>query len=156
MRLLKDKTSYCASVLAEKKTFADDMFTAIVPMTPTREALNKQGSGEADRQAAVHVESQDKGKLTPQVTPQVAPQVTPQVVRLLRIVRGEMSRTELMHALGLKDRMHFSDGYLAPALSTGFVERTIPDRPSSRLQKYRLTEKGKAALLSKPDGSTPA
>ena len=93
---------------------------------------------------------------TTQVTPQVTPQVAPQVARLLGIVQGEMSRTELMHALGLKDRMHFSDDYLAPALSAGFVERTIPDRPNSRLQKYRLTAKGQAVLLSKPDGSTPA
>jgi ATP-dependent DNA helicase RecG len=57
-----------------------------------------------------------------------------------------------MHALGLKDRMHFSDGYLAPALFAGFVERTIPDRPNSRLQKYRLTANGKAALLSDLSG----
>jgi len=138
----------------------DDMFTAIVPMTPTPEAVSKQGSGEADRQTAVHVESQDKAKVTPQVTPQVAPevtpQVTPQVARLLGIIHGEMSPTELVLTLGLKDRRNFRDGYLAPAMSAGFVERTIPDRPNSRLQKYRLTAKGKAALLSKPDGSTPA
>jgi len=67
-----------------------------------------------------------------------------------------MSPTELVLTLELKDRRNFRDGYLAPAMSAGFVERTIPDRPNSRLQKYRLTAKGKAALLSKPDGSTPA
>ena len=113
--------------------------------------LTEKG-GEVARQATVHVESQDKAKLSPQV----APQVTPQVARLLAIIRGEMSRTELMQAMGLKDRWNFIDGYLAPALVAGFVELTIPDRPNSRLQKYCLTAKGEAALLSKPDGNTPA
>ena len=90
------------------------------------------------------------------VTDQVTPQVTPQVTKLLGIIRGEMSRTELMYALGLKDRWNFSDSYLTPALSAGFIELTIPDRPNSRLQKYRLTAKGQAARFSKQDGSTPA
>jgi len=58
-----------------------------------------------------------------------------------------MSRWEIMAALGLKDRMHFVHEYLQPALNAGSVEMTIPEKPTSRMQKYRLTAKGKAALL---------
>jgi ATP-dependent DNA helicase RecG len=42
----------------------------------------------------------------------------------------------------------FIDNYLTPATSSGLVEMTQPDSPKSPTQKYRLTDKGKAALES--------
>lgn len=74
--------------------------------------------------------------------PQVAPQVTPQVERLLEMLDGEMTREELQSALGLQDRKSFRERYLKPALAEGLIEMTIPGKPNSRLQKYRLTDKG--------------
>ncbi len=85
---------------------------------------------------------------TPQVTPQVAPQVTPQVERLLTALQGDMGREDIMVRLGLKDRKSFRGLYLAPAVQAGLVAMTIPDKPSSRLQRYRLTTKGKAHLAA--------
>jgi len=61
---------------------------------------------------------------------------------------GEMTRFELMGVLHLRDRMHFAREYLLPTLHTGLIEMTIPDKPNSRLQKYRLTDKGRAWLAS--------
>jgi hypothetical protein len=52
-----------------------------------------------------------------------------------------------MQKLGLKDRMHFSKEYLARAMGDGYIEMTIPEKPNSRLQKYRLTLKGKTYAL---------
>ncbi|HUS76995.1 MAG TPA: hypothetical protein VMY43_13465 [Methanothrix sp.] len=82
--------------------------------------------------------------VTPHVTPQVAPQVTPPVEVLLRLLDscGALSNTEIRNGLGLKDRKHVGERYLEPALVEGLVELTIPDKPKSCLQKYRLTEKG--------------
>ena len=85
---------------------------------------------------------------TEQSPPQVTPQVTPQVFALLAKVSGEMTRQELLEALGLKDRKHFGDAYLQPALEAGAIEMTIPDKPNSRNQRYRLTESGRASLQS--------
>ena len=53
-----------------------------------------------------------------------------------------------MERMGLLDRMHFSEAYLKPALGDGWIEMTIPDKPNSRLQRYRLTAKGAAALAA--------
>ena len=73
---------------------------------------------------------------------EVTPQVTPQVSALMRIIEGELSRDELMTRLSLQDREHFRKAYLLPALDANLIEMTIPDKPRSSKQKYRLTPKG--------------
>jgi ATP-dependent DNA helicase RecG len=87
--------------------------------------------------ALAHVE----GKTDPathQVTLQVTPQVTPQVAQLLAVMKGDMSRAQLMAAVGLKDRGTFSENYLEPALAAELIERTLPGSPKSPTQKYRI------------------
>jgi ATP-dependent DNA helicase RecG len=46
-----------------------------------------------------------------------------------------------MAQLGLRDSKHFRLSYLTPALRSGYLERTIPDKPRSSRQCYRLTAK---------------
>ena len=84
--------------------------------------------------------------------PQVTPQVTPQVGDLLAAIQGEMGREVLQSALGLSDRKSFRERYLKPALAEGLIEMTIPDKPNSRLQKYRLTNKGHQVMARHGDG----
>lgn len=84
--------------------------------------------------------------------PQVTPQVAPQVGELLAAIQGEMSREALQSALRLSDRKSFRERYLKPALADGLIEMTIPAKPNSRLQKYRLTDKGRQWLAQHGDG----
>ena len=79
----------------------------------------------------------------------VTEQVTEQVTSLINLLDKEMDRQELQHKLGLTHRENFRANYLKPALEQGFVEMTIPDKPNSRLQRYRLTDKGKKVLKNK-------
>lgn len=53
-----------------------------------------------------------------------------------------MNRQEIQSALNLLDRENFRLNYLKLALEQNIIEMTIPDKPNSRLQKYRLTQKG--------------
>ena len=80
---------------------------------------------------------------TAQDTAQDTAQVTAQVKELIEILSKEMDRQEIQDMLGLSHRENFRLKYLKPALEQGFIEMTIPERPSSKLQKYRLTILGK-------------
>lgn len=82
--------------------------------------------------------------LTPTATTQDAKQDTTQdtaqVEALVKALGpGEhLSRVELMERLGLANREHFRKAYLEEALRRGRIERTLPDKPNSRNQRYRL------------------
>jgi ATP-dependent DNA helicase RecG len=78
----------------------------------------------------------------------VTPPVTPPVAQLLETLasNGSMGNSEIRKRFGLKDRAHLREYYVDPALAAGFIEITIPTKPDSRLQKYRLTAKGQAAI----------
>ena len=76
-----------------------------------------------------------------QVTGEVAREVTGEV-RLLRVVSGETTRRQLQEALRLQHEDHLRETYLLPALRAGLIEMTIPDKPRSSRQRYRLTSAG--------------
>lgn len=69
------------------------------------------------------------------------PEATPEVLAMLDVINGEMTRQEIMQAMNLKDEKHFRLHYLQRALSLGAIEMTLPDRPQSPKQKYRLIKK---------------
>ncbi|MDN5306125.1 MAG: ATP-dependent helicase RecG [Bacteroidota bacterium] len=77
-----------------------------------------------------------------QDTDEVTPQVTDQVKDLLKVMTHEHTRRELQEMLQLTDREYFRKEYLIKAIDGGFVALTIPDKPNSSKQKYRLTQKG--------------
>jgi ATP-dependent DNA helicase RecG len=73
----------------------------------------------------------------------ITPEVTPEVVKLVLVMSGEMTRKEIQNKLFLSDEKHFREKYQQTAIEFGLIEMTIPDKPKSRNQKYRLTEMGK-------------
>jgi hypothetical protein len=68
---------------------------------------------------------------------------------MLKLLNEPLSRRELMLKLSLSDPKHFRQFYLQSAINSGLIEMTVPGKPQSRLQKYRLTPAGKRYLPSK-------
>ena len=79
------------------------------------------------------------GQVTDQVTDQVADQVKSLIKAMTYEPKGAI---ELMRILNLKHRPTFRINYINPATELKLIEMTLPDKPNSRLQKYRLTKKG--------------
>ncbi|MBZ5495727.1 MAG: hypothetical protein LAP85_04945 [Acidobacteriia bacterium] len=57
-----------------------------------------------------------------------------------------LTRSQAQDALRLKGQANFRVRYLQPSLDLGLVEMTVPDKPRSSKQKYRLTGKGRGLL----------
>jgi transcriptional regulator CtsR len=64
---------------------------------------------------------------------------------------SEKSGKELIEELKLKHKPTFRMNYLKPAIEAGLIELTIPEKPKSRFQKYRLTKKGYEILRIKTE-----
>lgn len=75
--------------------------------------------------------------------------------RLLQAVSGEMTNRDLRRALGLKNNPHFRRAYLIPALQAGLLEMTIPDKPRSKNQCYRLSRAGRDFLVAQAARTNP-
>ncbi|MFZ3115931.1 MAG: ATP-binding protein [Syntrophales bacterium] len=124
----------CPEPIFEENGF----FTAIFYPNPEVRAQAAQGPETSTAQVT--------GQVAWQVTGQVAGQASVEVLKMLKIMSGEMTRAEIQAALGLKGRANFEERYLKPAMETDLIDMTRPDKPRSSKQRYRLTNKGRAVL----------
>ena len=67
---------------------------------------------------------------------------------MIAAFHGDHTRKELQTTMHLKSRENFENRYLKPAIEAGYVTLTIPDKPNSPLQKYRLTDKGNTIIAN--------
>ena len=120
----------------------------------TRIFIEKAGAGTLDM-IALCAEAglptpefrQDGGQFV-QTLRRVAEQVTQpesldaRVLGMLK--RQSLSKIEISRRLGQKEISGRLNQVIRQLLAEHLVEYTIPDKPTSRLQKYRLTPKGQA------------
>lgn len=64
------------------------------------------------------------------------------ISRLLTALGNDtVSAATLMERLSLSHKPTFRKNYLQPSLDAGVIERTIPDKPNSKNQRYRKTRR---------------
>ena len=77
-------------------------------------------------------------------------QVVSLFVRITSILADQvLSSGDITAALGKEYYSGHLRRVIKMLLSDGIIEYTIPEKPRSRLQKYRLTEKGRQLLVQK-------
>ena len=83
-------------------------------------------------------------EVTAEVSEEVTAEVSEEVKKLLILLEPnkEYTKKELQEKLGLKHDEYFRKSYMLPLLDMKILEMTIPDKPKSSKQKYRLTKKG--------------
>jgi len=66
-----------------------------------------------------------------------------QVLLVLSHYEIAQDTKSLMQKMGLSNRTKFKNKYINPLIDEELLEMTIPDKPNSSLQKYRITNLGK-------------
>ena len=72
---------------------------------------------------------------------------------LSALERAPLRKAEIAAELGHKEVSGRLNQVIRLLMADQTVEYTIPDKPASRLQKYRLTDKGKAHLAMSRKGT---
>ena len=72
---------------------------------------------------------------------------------LQQLADGPMSKTDLSRSLGQKQISGQLNRVIRLLVADGSIEYTIPEKPRSRLQRYRLMDKGRAAVEGLSAGS---
>lgn len=138
----------------------DDDHSYFITRLPVNPQARRGASAEVTAQVTPDVKAL-KGTALEQIAnvlglppAQVTAQVAAQVVEVLSAAASDpRTRAELQSAAGIKHREHFRKTYTEPLVSAGWLEQTIPDKPTSRHQRYRLTEQGRAWLAAqRPTG----
>ena len=115
-----------------------------------------QARGHAGGQAG-HAEGQVQGHAGGQAEGQEGGQegqaaLSAKEIAMLRACLGGAVPAETLSAtVGHSSRTGHFKRWLKSLLSEGFLEMTVPDRPTSPAQQYRLTDRGRAAIA--PDGN---
>ncbi len=132
--LIRERQQEYYDALSTAGKEADSTGFAELMLEILRDSLEKLAEAGESNQASAQVSDQ----VTAPVTDQVSEQNQLPVERLLSALGNDtLPAAALMARLGLSHKATFRKNYLNPAQEQKRIERTIPDKPSSRNQRYR-------------------
>jgi ATP-dependent DNA helicase RecG len=114
---------WCREIEAPPPTWAEHAFSVFVAFLPAAPFESAQSAG-------------------PESGPESRPEsLTTRVLRLL--AEGSLSKAELSAQLGERAVSRQLNQIVRDLLVQELIARTVPDKPTSRLQRYRLTDAGR-------------
>ncbi|MBR4611655.1 MAG: hypothetical protein IKO40_02970 [Kiritimatiellae bacterium] len=117
----------------------------------TPQVAHQQGPESGPESNSPSVGDTDGNTVAHQEGPELRPELGPESIAgriLVALSKSELGKMGLARAIGQQSIAGKTNLRIREMLSAGLIERTIPDKPTSRFQKYRLTAKGRAALES--------
>jgi ATP-dependent DNA helicase RecG len=109
--------------------------------------LHRRDTSAGDSRKAIEQTTQTVSKA--QSNGPVSEQVSEQVLKMLDYCRTPHTKQEILSYLGLALVYLNYKRHISTIVNKGYLEQTIPDKPNSRLKKYRLTEKGRKLIDGK-------
>lgn len=140
----RDMIDRCREVgLPEPEYAVSDGFMTTIRRRPRQESVAPTG------EVISRPESQPESR--PESQPE-SRQESMELRVLAALEKGPLSKAEIAAQLGHKEVSGRLNQVIRLLLGDQTVEYTIPDKPVSRMQRYRLTEKGKAHLATSRRG----
>jgi len=117
---VKNLFKYCKEYAGSDPIIEDgDIFTLTINTNIT--AQDKTAQGEISEESA-----QDSAQVSAQ----------DEIAKIIEFCKEEKSLQEIMEFLGVTHRGYFKNKTLEPLIEKGFIKLTIPDKPTSKNQKY--------------------
>lgn len=82
------------------------------------------------------------------ICPRYARDVSEMLIAIKKAPTAEADFNDLTGTTDKTYRRTYLRNVITPAIEAGLIERTLPDKPTSRYQKYRLTDKGRNLLMN--------
>ena len=141
----------------EAFVFSSHFIRMTLPMSAEALALEQENAA-AERGAESEVESGAESRPESRPESKVESKVESglESIRervLSALIHAPLSKSELARALGYKNTFGQLHERIRDLLAEGLIEYTLPEKPNSRLQKYRLTAKGQAARQKNTGGA---
>ncbi|NEM99434.1 RNA-binding domain-containing protein [Pontibacter burrus] len=98
-------------------------------------------------EASLVESDQANDQVNDQAEEELAKRLEPEHMKVLKYALKPAKRKDILEGvLGLANHTDNARRYIDPLLAEGLLDRTIKDRPSSPLQRYVITEKGRKLL----------
>jgi ATP-dependent DNA helicase RecG len=120
-------------------------FFVEIPIHPDFIAASSDQVGDQDK-VLIDKDKEAKDQVRNQVGNQVRNQVVDRIVMVLKYCVQPKTKNEILDKIGLSRQSKYFIENIGPAIGAGFLEMTIPDKPTSKSQKYITTEKGRKVL----------